>query len=73
MSKTLWPAPVQRIVLRCKIPHDLDVLKWKVKKKRKILELSITPCASNQSVSKTGSISVRLQDKIRNYTLMGPW
>jgi hypothetical protein len=24
MSNTLWPAPVQRIVLGCKIPHELE-------------------------------------------------
>jgi hypothetical protein len=29
MSNTLWPAPVQRIVLGCKIPHELDALKRK--------------------------------------------
>jgi hypothetical protein len=31
MSNTLWPAPVQHyiIVLGCKIPHELDALKWK--------------------------------------------
>jgi hypothetical protein len=29
MSNTLWPAPLQRIVLGCKIPHELDALKWK--------------------------------------------
>jgi hypothetical protein len=28
MSNILWPAPVQS-VLECKIPHELDVLKWK--------------------------------------------
>jgi hypothetical protein len=28
MSNTLWPAPVQS-VLGCKIPHELDALKWK--------------------------------------------
>jgi hypothetical protein len=28
MSNTLWPAPVQS-VLQCKIPHELDALKWK--------------------------------------------
>jgi hypothetical protein len=27
MSNTLWPAPVQ--ILGCKIPHELDPLKWK--------------------------------------------
>jgi hypothetical protein len=30
MSNTLWPSPVQsKIVLGCKIPHELDALKWK--------------------------------------------
>jgi hypothetical protein len=28
MGNTLWPAPV-KIVLGCKIPHELDALKWK--------------------------------------------
>jgi hypothetical protein len=28
MRNTLWPAPV-KIVLGCKIPHELDALKWK--------------------------------------------
>jgi hypothetical protein len=29
MSSTLWPAPVKRIVLGCKIPNVLDALKCK--------------------------------------------
>jgi hypothetical protein len=37
MSNTLWPAPVQhcKIVLGCKIPHELDALKWKATGRRR--------------------------------------
>jgi hypothetical protein len=34
MSNTLWPTPVQS-VLGCKIPHELDALKWKATGKRR--------------------------------------
>jgi hypothetical protein len=34
MSNTLWPAPVQS-VLECKIPHELDALKWKATGRRR--------------------------------------
>jgi hypothetical protein len=35
MSNTLWPAPVQRIVLGWKFPHKLDAFTWKVTGRRK--------------------------------------
>jgi hypothetical protein len=35
MSNTLWPAPVQRILVECKIPHELDALKWKAVGRRR--------------------------------------
>jgi hypothetical protein len=36
MSNTLWPAPVQsKIELGCKIPHELDALKWKATGRRR--------------------------------------
>jgi hypothetical protein len=34
MSNTLWPAPVHS-VLGCKIPHELDALKWKAMGRRR--------------------------------------
>jgi hypothetical protein len=34
MSNTLWSAPVQ-IALGCKVPHELDALKWKATGRRR--------------------------------------
>jgi hypothetical protein len=46
MSNTLCPAPVQyKIVLGCKVPHELDALKWKAigrrRKRRRRLSIFV--------------------------------
>jgi hypothetical protein len=46
MSNTLWSAPVQS-VLGCKIPHELDALKWKAIGRRRREEEEEEDCLTD--------------------------